>query len=390
MLKITDNVASLESPIRDVVLKAAELEKKGRKIIYLNIGDPALYDFDMPQQAKEAGARAMMDKKPIYPTSEGIIELRSAIAKRENSVAENVQVTNGISEGMIFLFSCLLNTGENILMPSPSYSQYVGMSKLWRGEDNYYSCDEQAGWIPDMDDVRKKVNKKTKAILLINPNNPTGAVYPRNIVKEFCDIAAENKLPLISDEIYEKIVYEGKFVSPKEFAKNGEFPLIVTNGFSKTYASPGMRVGYFVFYPGTEVLRDGVAKLLRLRLSMNIYAQYAALAELEGPQNHIPGMISKLKKRGEFVARRLNEIPGLSCVPPKGAFYVFPKISSNKWKNDRDFVYELLEQKGVLTVFGSGFSPVLKEKYFRIVYLAQEEILEKAMNGIEEFVRNKK
>ncbi|MEM3030095.1 MAG: aminotransferase class I/II-fold pyridoxal phosphate-dependent enzyme, partial [Candidatus Micrarchaeia archaeon] len=198
---VSERVSGMENPIRDVVVRAEELEKAGKKIYYLNIGDPARFDFHPPKFVIEAAYAAL--KKPghaCYSASEGIRELREAIGKEDGVPPEQVIITNGVSEGINYSFACLIDPGENVLMPSPTYAPYLTMSRFMGGVDNFYHCEEN--WIPDVEEARKKINAKTRAILLVNPNNPTGTVYPRKVVKELVDLAGEYNLPVVSDEIY--------------------------------------------------------------------------------------------------------------------------------------------------------------------------------------------
>lgn len=379
--ELSERVARMESPIRDVEGKARELEKGGKKIYYLNIGDPDRYDFDAPEHVKRAYARAALKDKANYAQSEGVLELREEIGKRERVGAEDVLVTSGVSEGALFLFAALLNPGDNLLMPSPSYTQYISMCSVLGGRNNFYGC--TGNWMPDLDKLRKGINARTKGIMHINPNNPTGTVCGRKIVQELADIAGEYELPLISDEIYDRIVFEGEAVSPSRLAK--DIPLVTVNGFSKVYKCTGYRVGWLAFR-NMEGIREGVARLCRLRLAMNTPAQKAMLAALRGPQGHIKEMVDKLRRRRDIAWKRLNGIDGLSCVKPSGAFYAFPRIHSKRWKTDKEFVYDLLGETGVLAVFGSGFSPVLAHQHFRITFLPQEKVLDEAMDRIGEFM----
>ncbi|MEW6329681.1 MAG: aminotransferase class I/II-fold pyridoxal phosphate-dependent enzyme, partial [Candidatus Micrarchaeota archaeon] len=225
----SSRVLSVEYAIRDVLAAAKALEKKGRKIYYLNIGDPNKFDFVPPAHVLKAFADAVMDPKySCYAPSEGDPELREAIARREGVTAEDVMITAGMSEGISFLFASLLNPGDNVLQPSPSYPLYMTMSRFYDGKDNYYKCD--GNWLPDVDDIRKKINPRTRAIVVINPNNPTGAVYEKKRIKEIVDLAGEHGIPIISDEIYDKLILEGEVVHTKDVAR--DVPVISGNGIS--------------------------------------------------------------------------------------------------------------------------------------------------------------
>ena len=239
---------------------------------------------------------------------------------------------------------------------------------------------------PNFDDIKSKITSKTVAICLISPNNPTGVVFNENALKKLVDIANEHNLYIICDEIYDLIIFDDKFVGIGKVA--GDSPIIILNGFSKVHLMSGWRIGYIAFNqsPQLEALREHLPKLARVRIATSLPVQHAALESLRGPQNYIHDFVSEMKKHRDLVVKRLNEMPGLSCSTPKGAFYAFPKIEDNRFGNDKEFVTKLLESKGVLTVHGSGFGEQYGSGHFRLVYLANTAILDSAMNKIEEFV----
>ena len=240
---------------------------------------------------------------------------------------------------------------------------------------------------PDIQDIKSKITSKTVAICLISPNNPTGLVFNENSLKEIVNVANEHNLYIICDEIYDQIVFDEKFTGIGKVA--GDSPVIVLNGFSKVHLMSGWRIGYIAFNNSTQLdnIRENLPKLSRVRISTNLPVQYAALESLTGSQDYIPKFVSELKIHRDYVIKRLNEMNGLSCSNPKGAFYAFPKIEQNKFNSDKEFVLELLKQKGVLTVHGSGFGEQYGSGHFRIVYLPKMDILESAMDKIEDFVR---
>jgi len=239
---------------------------------------------------------------------------------------------------------------------------------------------------PDIDDIKSKITPRTVAICLISPNNPTGVVFNESSLKKLVDIANEHNLYIICDEIYDQITFDQKFVGIGKVA--GDSPVILLNGFSKVHLMSGWRIGYIAFNQSSKLdaLRENLPKLARVRIASNLPVQYAALESLQGPQGYITDFVSKLKKRRDLVVKRLNSMPGLSCPNPRGAFYAFPKIEDNKFGTDKEFVQKLLETKGVLTVHGSGFGKQYGSGHFRLVYLADLEILDSAMNKIEDFV----
>ena len=389
-LKVSKKVAGVEYAIRDVVSSATELEKQGKHIDYLNIGDPVQYGFQPPDNVKDALINAIKQGENYYAPSEGLLELRKEIAKKENikglSVgAEDILVTNGISEGLDMVISSIVEEGDEVLLPGPYYPPYASYVRLRGGTPVEFAVDLKNS-TPDIDDIRSKITSKTVAICLISPNNPTGVVFNEKALKQVVDIANEHNLYIICDEIYDQIVFDEKFVGIGKVA--GDSPVILLNGFSKVHLMTGWRIGYIAFNnsPKLESIRENLPKLARVRICSNYPVQYAAIESLRGPQEYISHFVSELKKRRDLVVKRLNSMPGLSCPNPKGAFYAFPKIEHNKYDSDKEFVMELLKSKGVLTVHGSGFGTKYGSGHFRLVFLPDLEILDSALDKIEEFV----
>ena len=389
-LKVSKKVAGVEYAIRDVVSSATELEKQGKHIDYLNIGDPVQYGFQPPDNVKDALINAIKQGENYYAPSEGLLELRKEIAKKENikglSVgAEDILVTNGISEGLDMVISSIVEEGDEVLLPGPYYPPYASYVRLRGGTPVEFAVDLKNS-TPDIDDIRSKITSKTVAICLISPNNPTGAVFNEKALKQVVDIANEHNLYIICDEIYDQIVFDEKFVGIGKVA--GDSPVILLNGFSKVHLMTGWRIGYIAFNnsPQLDSIRENLPKLARVRICSNYPVQYAAIESLRGPQEYISHFVSELKKRRDLVIKRLNSMPGLSCSNPKGAFYAFPKIEHNKYDSDKEFVMELLKSKGVLTVHGSGFGTKYGSGHFRLVFLPDLEILDSALDKIEEFV----
>jgi len=398
MLRVTKRVQTVEYAIRDVIERAKGLEKKGKEIIYLNIGDPVKFDFDTPEHIKQALIDAVKKGFNWYSPSEGLPDLREAICEKEKKVnridisPENVIVSAGVSEGIQMIMAALVEKGEQILVPGPAYPPYVSYVTFFGGKPIPYRTSEENKWQPDLDDIRSKITGKTQAIVVINPNNPCGALYDEKTVKAIADLAGEHDLPLISDEIYDQIVYEKKFVSTSYVAK--DVPVIGLNGFSKAYLMTGWRLGYVYFHvedEKLEELRECVTKEARIRLSANTPVQKAAVEALRGPQDHVSSMARKLQERRDYSYKRLKEINGISCVKPEGAFYFFPKVEEigSKWKNDVDFVYSLLEKTGILFVHGSGFGATYGSGHFRGVFLPPIQTLEKALDQLEHFMSSK-
>jgi tyrosine/nicotianamine family aminotransferase len=399
LVKITERVKGIEYAIRDVLVAAKEVEKKGKKILYFNIGDPVAYGFDTPDYVKRALFDATSKGFNGYADSQGVLPLREAVCEREKRLngvdltPNDVMVTSGTAEAISFLLGALIEPGDELLLPGPSYPQYLSVTKFYGGKAVTYRNIEEEGWKPDLDDLRKKINKRTRAIVLINPNNPTGAHLDEKQVKEFVDVAAENKLLLISDEIYDQIVYDGKSVNTAAVAK--DVPVLVSNGMSKIYIAPGWRIGWMYFHHTRgelNELKDALMRVARIRLSANQPCQHAAATALRGPQDHIPKFVNELKKRRDAMVKRLNEIPGLSCVMPQGAFYAFPKVTvdGKRWKDDKDFVLDLVKETGVLFVYGSGFDVTYGSNHFRAVTLPPVEMINEAMDKLDKYMRQKK
>ena len=389
-MKVSKKVAGVEYAIRDIVLAARQVEKQGKKIMYLNIGDPVQFGFQPPDNVKEAMIRAIRDGHNYYASSEGLPELREVIAQKENAKGlsvgpDNILVTNGVSEALDMVMSSIVEEGDEVLLPGPYYPPYASYVRLHGGTPVEFAVDLKNS-TPDIDDIKSKITKKTVAICLISPNNPTGAVFSENSLKKVVDVANEHDLYIICDEIYDQIVFDEKFTGIGKVA--GDSPVILLNGFSKVHLMSGWRIGYIGFNRSKklEPLLQNLPKLGRVRISTNLPVQYAALESLRGPQNYVTEFVSEMKKRRDFVVKRLNSIPGLSCSNPKGAFYAFPKIENNPYKSDEEFVMGLLKKTGVLTVHGSGFGTAYGSGHFRVVFLPDLDTLGFAMDEIERFV----
>jgi len=389
-MKVSKKVSGVEYAIRDIVSAAKDLEKQGRVIDYLNIGDPVQYGFQPPENVKQAYIDAIKQGENYYSPSEGIQELRSAIAEKENSKglsigADDVLITNGVSEGLDMVMSSIVEEGDEVLLPGPYYPPYASYIRLRGGIPIEFSVDLENS-TPDIADIKSKITPKTVAICLISPNNPTGVVFEENSLKQLIDVANENNLYIICDEIYDQIVFDKKFVGIGKVAGNS--PVIILNGFSKVHLMSGWRIGYIAFNnsPQLDSIREHLPKLARVRISTNHPVQYAALESLRGPQEYISEFVTELKKHRDLVVSRLNSMPGISCSNPKGAFYAFPKIENNPFKSDKEFVLNLLKSKGVLAVHGSGFGTKYGSGYFRLVFLPNMKILNSALDKIEDFV----
>ncbi len=381
--------------IREVIVPAAEAEKAGKKLYRLNIGDPNKWDFETPEYFKQTLREAVDRVDNGYGDSQGEMDLRQAIVQREkekNGITistDDVYVTAGVSECIEVMMGTFLEPGDEVLVPGPGYPSYMQYIHFFEGRTVPYRQIEEEDWKPDMDMIRKRITNRTKAMVLINPNNPTGAVYDPKDIREFGDIAAEYDIPLISDEIYDKIVFDGEFHSASRL--KSDVPRIILNGFSKVNLMPGWRMGYCYFMDESglmDEIRTGMMKQFRARICPNVPCQAAAQASLQGPQDYIVDMNKKLKERAEFSYKRLNEIPLISTRKPKGALYMFPHIDlkGTPWKTDKDFVFDLIREEGVVFVHGSGFCEEFGQDHFRSILLAPQPVLEEAFDKVEKFI----
>ena len=386
---------SVEHAIRDVNVWGEGEELTGKKVIVLNNGDPVKYGFDTPPHIKQAMKKAIDDGLNYYSPSEGLKELREAVAEKETIVgharieARDVIVTQGVSEAIFFLMGAMVDPGDEVLMPGPCYSPYVAYTKFFGGTPVSYRTIEENGWTPDLTDLEDKITEKTRLIVIVNPSNPTGSVYSKRELSGILEIAASHNLPVATDETYDRIVYDNYFTSVASIAK--ETPVLGLNGFSKAYLMTGWRLGYIYIQDPRGQLGNvwqGIQKMSRVRLCASTPTQKAGIEALTGPQTHIAEMVSKLRRRRDFVVKRIRDIPRLSATLPSGAFYVFPKIDlqGTRWSSDIQFVMELVKETGVLVVYGSGFDATYGRGHFRSVFLPDESVLSEAFDTIDGFM----
>ncbi|TFG15362.1 MAG: aminotransferase class I/II-fold pyridoxal phosphate-dependent enzyme [Promethearchaeota archaeon] len=393
---VSRRVRDIEYAIRDIAVIADQVKKKGKKVYHLNIGDPLKYDFKTPKFISEALASASHSGKNFYADSLGVYELREEISKflkhKDNLdiTSDNIVVTMGVTEAIYFLLAAMIEKGEELLIPGPTYPLYINNTKFYDGVPIEYELNEQDDWEPNLDDLRNKITDKTQAILICSPNNPTGVLFNEKKVKKIIDLAGEYNLPVLSDEIYDQITYERNYVSPASLSK--DVPVIGMNGFSKAHLMTGWRLGYIYYHdPENKLLdlKEGIAKLARARLSASSIAQYAAIEIFKTKSNHTVEMVRKLRERRDYSYKRLRQIEGINCVNASGAFYLFPKLDLSglkKWKNDKEFAIDLLKKTGVCSVYGSGFGKY-GEDHIRLTFLPELSILEEVYNHIEDFVR---
>ncbi|HEY8463300.1 MAG TPA: pyridoxal phosphate-dependent aminotransferase [Bacillota bacterium] len=383
--------------IRGPVMDAAKrLEDAGERILKLNIGNPAPFGFEAPVDllneitANLARAHGYSDSKGIYQARQAIVEYHRRKGITGTGV-EDVYIGNGVSELIVMTMQGLLNNGDEVLIPTPDYPLWTAAVNLAGGTAVHYRCDELANWYPDLRDMERKITYRTKGIVLINPNNPTGAVYPREVLQQIVALAVTHNLILFADEIYDNILYDGTEHTSIASLTN-EVPCITFNGLSKSHRVAGYRAGWFVISGNKAIAKDyieGLNMLSSMRLCSNVPAQYAIATALNNFDSirELTLPDGRLYQQREYAWRRLNQIPGLSCVKPRGALYLFPKIDTARFniQDDVQLVYDLLEQEKVLLVQGTGFNWP-EPDHFRIVFLPDLELLQDAFARIERFL----
>jgi alanine-synthesizing transaminase len=376
--------------IRDMAVLAEQLVREGKTILSLNIGDPLIFDFRTPPHLIEAVEKAMRDGKNGYAPSLGIPEAVEAVrAEAERKGIRNVQsvfLTAGVSEALDICLTALVNAGENVLTPSPEYPLYSAILAKLGTQPNSYLLDEKNDWEPDLEDLARKITSGTRAIVVGNPNNPTGAVYSRQTLERIAELARQNNLVIFADEIYDKLILDGEpHTSLATLAP--DVPVVTLNGLSKSYLVPGWRVGWGVVSGEAAVVKpylEGIHQLLRARLCSNHPQQFAVRPALEGPQDHLAEVRNKLRTRRDLTVRACRTTPRMSCVAPRGAFYAFPRIDIPD--SDEHFVKQLLVEKQVLMVHGTGFGQAPGTQHVRIVFLPDEATLTRAYEGLRAFI----
>jgi alanine-synthesizing transaminase len=379
--------------IRDLAIVADEVIKQGHKVLPLNVGDPNVFDFKTPPHIIEAVHKAMRDGKNGYAPSDGVPEALEAIrgeaARKGITTCRDVFVNSGVSESVDICLASLVNPGEDVLTPKPDYPLYSAvLCKLGIGL-NAYDLNEDDGWQPELADIERKITPHTRGIVLINPNNPTGSLCTRSMLEKIAEFARRHNLIVFADEIYDKLILEDTphiafaAVAP-------DVPCVTFGGMSKNYLVPGWRIGWGIVSGDSAAVKtytEGVHRLLRARLCANHPEQYAIKAALEGPQDHLVEVKRKLRSRRDLTQKWCETTPRISCVAPRGAFYAFPKI--NIPESDEVFVKELIRQKHVMVVHGSGFGQKPGTQHFRIVFLPDEQTLSKAYAGIAHFIHER-
>ena len=400
-IKKSDRLNNLSYAIRGPVFdKAQQLEAMGHKIINLNIGNPAPFGFDVPDEIVSDMIMNIRNAQG-YSHHLGIFSARKAVMHYTQQIGikdvqmEDIFIGNGVSELIVMCMQALLNNGDEILIPSPDYPLWTTAVALSAGKPVHYICDEQSDWNPDVADIRSKITSKTKAIIIINPNNPTGAVYEKHILQEIVDLAEEHNLIIFSDEIYDKILYDGAVHIPAATLSEKVF-FMTFGGLSKNYRAAGFRGGWVIPSGGKSRAKsflEGLTLLASMRLCANVPTQYAIQTALGGYQsiNDLVAEGGRLKKQRDLIHYKLTDIPGITCVKPKGALYVFPKIDLKKFnlKNDEQFALDLLTSQKVFIISGTGFNHY-DNAHFRAVFLPETDTLDLACNRIAEYLNGQK
>jgi alanine-synthesizing transaminase len=372
--------------VRDVVLLAEEAARAGHEMLYLNVGDPNIFDFAPPKHIIDAVDEAMRANRNGYAPSSGIDDAREAIEREATRVGirsiVHTAVTSGASEAIDLALTALANPGDNVLTPSPGYPLYTAVLAKLGVENRPYHLDEEDGWQPDVADIAAQIDERTKAIVLINPNNPTGATCRTDTLRAVVDLALAHNLVLFSDEIYDKLLFDGA-THVATASLSDEAKIITFNGLSKSYVVPGFRIGWGVMSGPPDELEEyaeAIRKMERARLSANHPEQYAIRPALEDDQSHIAEMNARLTRRRDITTERLNAIDGITCVAPGGAFYAFPRIDLGV--PDDEFCARVIRETGVVIVPGSGFGQRPGTQHFRVVFLPPDDVLEKAFDRI--------
>jgi alanine-synthesizing transaminase len=393
----SSKLANVCYDIRGPVLAAAKkMEEEGHRVIKLNIGNPLPFGFEAPEEIVVDVIRNMRDASG-YTDSLGLFAPRKAIMHycQEKGIkgvtVEDIYLGNGVSELIVMAMQGLLNNGDEVLIPAPDYPLWTAAVSLSGGNPVHYLCDESAEWYPDLDDIRNKVTSHTKAIVVINPNNPTGALYPKEILEGILQIAREHNLIVFADEIYDKVLFDGnQHISIASLAD--DVLCITMNGLSKNYRACGYRAGWMVVSGEKRQAKDyieGLNMLASMRLCANVPGQMAIQTALGGYQsiNDLIARNGRLTRQRDLAWKMLTEIPGVTCVKPKGALYLFPKLDPKMYpiKDDEQFMLELLKQEKVLLVQGTGFNWPSPD-HFRVVFLPHEDDLTEAIGRVARFL----
>jgi alanine-synthesizing transaminase len=383
-------LANVSYSIRRVAVEGKKVEAAGRRVHWLNTGDPVAFGFDTPAHMVEAVQKALGDGENGYGTSSGLPEAREAIAWENTSrgwpvTADRVVLTSGSSEGIDFALTALADAGDEVLLPRPTYPLYTAISHKIGAVPVFYNTNAQNDWLPDPNEIRRLITSRTRALVVNDPNNPTGSSYPQALRRELLNIVDQHGLTMIADEIYQDVPYDGPV--PPIGALDVDAPIISLSGLSKGYLAPGWRTGWLIV-GGGDRLKDVLSAITRLaegRLCSTVPMQYAIAPALTGDRSHQQMFRAALRERAELVCARANSTPHMRCSKPKAAFYAMPRIDLPPGKTDEQYIIELLHATGVLCVHGSGFGMDPRDGYFRMVFLAPPSQLNEIWDLIGDF-----
>jgi alanine-synthesizing transaminase len=389
-IPVAQRVNNFTYAIRNIVAEARAVEATGRKVRYLNIGDPIPFGFQTPAHLVEAVVKATRDGANGYVPSPGIPPAREAVATEWSArgfpvTADRVLVTAGTSEGIELALTALANAGDRVLVPMPTYPLYTAVLAKIGADAAYYRTDASRGWMPDLDHLESLITPSTRAIVLIDPNNPTGAVYPTPVRRAVLDLAERHSLVVLADEVYGDVAYDGPV--PPLGSLDPDGPIVAFSSLSKAYLAPGWRTGWLAVgrSPRLDDLLAAMKKLADGRLCSNGPTQYAIAPALLGDRTHQDGFRAALRARAEVTTRALSAIPGFSCVHPTAAFYAMPKVTLPPGVTDEQFIVGLLRATGILCVYGSGFGTRPEDGFFRVVFLASPDQLATVFSDIAGF-----
>ncbi|HET7619172.1 MAG TPA: aminotransferase class I/II-fold pyridoxal phosphate-dependent enzyme [Vicinamibacterales bacterium] len=391
-IPVARRISGFVYAIRNIVAEARKVEASGRRVRYLNIGDPVTFGFRTPPHLVEAVARAMHDGHNGYAPSVGILPAREAVASELSRRGmpmspDRVILTAGTSEGIELTLTTLAEPGDEVLVPSPTYPLYTAVLAKIGARAVFYRTDPARGWLPDVEHVRSLLGPATRALVVIDPNNPTGATYPADVRRALIEVADARNIPLLADEVYGDLAYDGPVPPMASLAPDA--PIISFSSLSKAYLAPGWRAGWMAV-GRTDRLDDvlaGVKKLADGRLCSVGPMQYAIAPALLGDRSHEAGFRAALRARAELTVSRLSAIDGMSVVAPSAAFYAMPKVALPPGLTDEDYVLGLLRATGVLCVYGSGFGAAPEDGFFRVVFLADPDELSAIYDDIAGFTR---
>jgi aspartate/methionine/tyrosine aminotransferase len=389
-IPVASRINRFSYAIRNIVVEAQKVEASGRRVQYLNIGDPNAFGFKTPAHLIAAVERALHDGHNGYGPSSGIRSGREAVAAEYTGkgfpvTPDRAFLTAGTSEGIEFALGALADEGSEVLLPVPTYPLYTAVLTKLGARPVFYRTDPARGWSPDLDHLRSLITPATRALVIIDPNNPTGASYSTETRLALLDFADRHGLPIIADEVYGDLGFEGSV--PMIGSLDPDAPIITFSSLSKAYLAPGWRAGWMGIgrSPRLDEVVKAVSKLADARLCSTLPMQYAITAALTGDRSHQVAFRAALKERAAITTERLNAIPGVSCVAPTAAFYAMPRVTLPPGKTDEDYVYALLRATGVLCVYGSGFGTLAEDGYFRIVFLASPAELREVYGLITDF-----